>query len=103
MVASLTGSPMPSSKPISTNCTTIWACDSLAATTLAGVQTARTINRRMPYETIVQPHGARGRVRVRLRGGAIQRRKHQYRRHERHVGYLFRSQRPGLRGCGEDG
>src|SRR6516165_10696513 len=33
MAASSTGSPMPSSKPISTSFTTIWACDSLAAST----------------------------------------------------------------------
>src|SRR5262245_6520706 len=38
MAASSTGSPMPSSKAISANFTTIWACDSLAATTLPGAK-----------------------------------------------------------------
>ena len=52
----------------------------------------------MPYETIVHSHGARSRARVRLRAGAIHRRNHQDRRHERHVGDLFRSERSGLGG-----
>src|SRR5262245_29420587 len=41
MAASSTVSPMPSSKPISTSSTIIWACDAPAASTTAGVQSIK--------------------------------------------------------------